>query len=352
MTYRRRLRAGRKSKKTIRTSSDTDHTNNAINMPNVLILGGSGYLGLAVGQALVRSGNYSVWGTTRSADKAKTLETNEVTPVVGEATNPEWLANTIAANHIDTVIDATQAYEQAGAILGGIITAAQKRADALAAEKSVGPKLGFIYTSGSWVHGSPSRRVSDLTVPGTSASPDKPATAVGWRPAHEQAILAARNVLDVAVLRPCAIYGRGSWVWGVWWSPLLAAAKANNTSDPVQVPADATARTGTVHVDDLADAFVRAADRLDGQLGSWPVFDIGAETLPIGEIMEAAAKVLGVKASLVYGGTHDNPFLEALSLVSNSDTARARTVLGWEPKHRDFIQKIAVTVSAWRSVQE
>jgi nucleoside-diphosphate-sugar epimerase len=321
-------------------------------MPNVLILGGSGYLGLAVGQALLRSGNYSVWGTTRSTEKAKTLETNEITPLVGEATNPEWLADTIAAHHIDIVIDTTQAYEQAGAILTGITTAAKKRADALAADKSVGPKLGFIYTSGSWVHGSPSRRISDLTVPGTSTSPDKPATAVGWRPAHEQAILAARNVLDVAILRPCAIYGRGSWVWGVWWSPLLAAAKEGNKAEPVQLPVGAATRTGTVHVDDLADAFVRTTDRLDGRLGSWPVFDVGAETLPVGDIMEAAAKVLGVEAPLVYAGTHGNPFLEALGLVSNSDTARARSVLRWEPKRRDFIQNIAVTVAAWRAAQE
>ncbi|KAH6623075.1 hypothetical protein F5144DRAFT_538957 [Chaetomium tenue] len=319
-------------------------------MPNVLVLGGAGYLGLAVGQALLRTGNYAVWATTRSADKAKTLITNEITPLVGEATDATWLTSIITTHHIDTVIDTTQAYEQAGTILSGITAAAKTRAAALAADKSIGPKLGFIYTSGSWVHGSPSRRVSDRTVPGVASSPDKPATAVGWRPAHEQAILAARDVLDVAVLRPCAIYGRGSWVWGVWWGPLLAAAKAGG-EEPVQLPVGEEARTGTVHVDDLAEAFVNAADRLEGGLGSWPVFDVGAETLPVGDIMQAAARELGVKAQLVYGGTHGNAFLEALGLVSNSDTARARSVLGWVPKHRDFIQNLPVIVAAWRASQ-
>lgn len=321
-------------------------------MPNILILGGSGYLGLAVGQALLRSGNYRVWGTVRSTEKAKMLVANEIIPVHGDATSPEWLAEIIAANHIDTIIDATQAYEQAGIILSAVVGAARKRAGALAKDNAVGPKIGFIYTSGSWVHGSPSRRVSDLTVPGTSISPAKPATVVGWRPAHEQAILAARDALDVAIIRPCTIYGRGSWVLGVWWRALLAAAKAGNHSDPVQIPADATARTSYVHVDDLADVYVRAADRLDGRLGAWPVFDVGTETLPIRDVTEAAAKALGVEAPLVFAGTHGDPFLEALSLTSNSNWARARSVLGWEPRRRDFIQNIGITVAAWLSVQE
>lgn len=330
-------------------------------MPNVLILGGSGYLGLAVGQALLRSGNYAVWGTVRSADKAKTVAAHEVTPLLGEATDGDWLAEAIAAHHIDIVIDATQVYgKQSGDVLAAVARAARSRAETLAADGAVGPKLGFIYTSGSWVHGSPPRRVGDLTVPGTSAAPARPAAAVAWRPAHEQAVLAARDVLDVAVLRPSMIYGRGSWVFGTWWSPLLAAAKAGAGSgpggpepEPVQIPADAAARTGLVHVDDLADAYVRAVDRIDGRLGSWPVFDLAAETVPIGEIMAAAAGALGVDARrLRYAGTGGNPFLEALSLVGNPDAARARSVLGWEPRRRDFVQNIAPIVAAWRAAQE
>lgn len=320
-------------------------------MPNVLILGGAGYLGLAVGQALIRSGNHTVFGTTRSADKAKTLTSNEITALVGDATDTKWLAQVIADSHIDVVIDNTQAYEQASSIHGAVLQAAKDRAALLAKNGAVGPKLGFIYTSGSWVHGSPSRRISDMTPPGTALAADKPATAVGWRPAHEQAILASRDVLDVAVLRPSAIYGRGSWVWGVWWGPLLAAAKAGS-SEPIDLPVDAATRTGTVHVDDLGSAYVLAVDGINDQLGSWPVFDLAAETLPVGDIMQAAAAQLGVKAPLKYGGTHGQAFLEALALVSNSDTSRARSVLGWEPKHRDFIQNIARTVAAWKSTQD
>ncbi|KAI0450473.1 hypothetical protein F5B21DRAFT_490629 [Xylaria acuta] len=210
-------------------------------MPKVLILG-AGYLGLAVGQALLRSGNHSVFATTRNGDKVKSLTANEIIPIKGDATDSKFLIHVIAAYHIDVVIDTTQAYGDAGSILSSIVQAARNRVDTLAKDKAIGPKLGFIYTSGSWVHGSPDRRVSDVTVPGTSLAPAKPATAVGWRPAHEQAILAARDVLDVAVLRPGSIYGQSSWVFGIWWDPLLAASKSGS-QDPVGVPVDAKTRT-------------------------------------------------------------------------------------------------------------
>ena len=132
-------------------------------MPNVLILGGSGYLGTAIAQALLRSGSYAVWGTARSAAKAAQLRAIEVTPVETiNLADTQTIVQAIDTYHIDAVIDASSAYEQVAGVLAAIISAAKARADALAKDKVVGPKLSFIYTSGSWVHGSPSRRVSDL----------------------------------------------------------------------------------------------------------------------------------------------------------------------------------------------
>lgn len=319
-------------------------------MPNVLLIGGSGFLGQALGLALLRTGNYSVFGTARSAEKAKALVGQEITPVEGEATDPKFLTRAIDDHHIDTVIDVSQAYEQAGTILATVVEAAKRRAEALAGDGAVGPKLGFIYTSGSWVHGSPGprRRVGDTWVPGTAGHPSRPATAVGWRPAHEQAILAAREVLDVAVLRPSTIYGRSSWVLGTYWGPLLGAL--GDDKAPVRVPCDAGATAGVVHVDDLADAYVAAADRL-GSLGSWPVFDVATETLPVSALIHAAAGILGVQSKIEFAGTMGNPFLEALSLVSNPDAARARIVLGWTPKRTDILQNLPVIVAAWKSAQ-
>jgi nucleoside-diphosphate-sugar epimerase len=319
-------------------------------MPNVFILGGSGYVGLAIAKSLLAAGTYTVWGTARTPEKAKLLLQNEIHPVEEDITNPAKLAAIIAEHSIDIVVDSTSAYEQATQILQGVVDAATTHRNTLKKENIVGPKLGYVYCSGSWVHGSPASRVSDLSPVGSAQSKDKPATAVAWRPAHEQAILASRDVLDVAILRPCAMYGRTSWVWGTWWGGLLAAKKSGS-QETIQVPADITARTGTLHVDDAAAAFHAAIDRLDGRLGAWPVFDLVSETIGVQEIMQAAKEALGVKAKLEYAGTHGNPFLEALSLVSKSDASRARTVLGWEPRRKEFILNLPVYLKAWEASQ-
>jgi len=317
-------------------------------MPKVLILGGTGYLGLAVGQALLRSGNHSVFATTRNADKVNLLIANEITPIQGEATDPKFLIDTIARYHIDVIIDTTTAYGDGKLILSSIVQAARDRAAILAKDNAVGPKLGFIYTSGSWVHGSPDRRVSDLTVPGTSLAPAKPGTVVTWRPAHEQAILAERDVLDVAILRPGSIYGRGSWVMTTWWDPLLKAAESGSEED-VGIMVEEKTRTGVVHVDDLGAAYVSVVDKINGNLSNWPVFELTTETVPTSDMLSAVAAVLGVKGQIRYEGTKGNVFLEALGLSSNTDSSRARSILGWDPKRRDFIQNLSTIVAAWRA---
>ncbi|KAJ5103010.1 hypothetical protein N7532_003539 [Penicillium argentinense] len=317
-------------------------------MPNILILGGSGYLGLALGRSLVQSGTHIVWGTARSVEKAKLLATNEITPVEAEIADAEQLQNIILTNSIDVVVDTSSAYEHAGEILRGVISAATTRKEALAKEGAVGPKIGFVYTSGAWVHGSPGVRLNDLAPVGNVLAQDEPATVVAWRPAHEQAILAARDHLNVAIMRPYIIYGRGSWVFDSWWGPLAEAAKTGSDS-VVKIPADISARAGVVHVDDVASVYHAAIDRLDGQLGSWPVFDVLTETISLVEIMENSKTVFQIHAPIEYIGSIGNPFLEALSISSKGDASRAKTVLGWTPKRTEFLLNLPVYIRAWQS---
>ncbi|KAF3003974.1 hypothetical protein E8E14_006208 [Neopestalotiopsis sp. 37M] len=321
-------------------------------MSHVLILGGAGYVGLALGQALVRSGNYIVFATTRDASKSKTLLSNEITPLVGNLNDAEFIKTSIAKHRIDVVVDLSQAYADATTILQSVVAAAEERASALAATAgggAVGPKLGFVYTSGTWVNGSTrDHQVTDTTVPGTSLAVDKPATAVAWRPAHEQAVLKARHALDVAVLRPGAVYGRGSWVWGLYWGKVLAAAAASE--ETIAIPADADTRTGVVHVDDIADAFVKTIGNIHN-LGSWPVYDVVGETVSLTDVLEKVKRVLGATGKLSYVGTHGDAFLEAIALVTNGTSARARMELGWAAKRREFVRDLPQLVAAWQASQ-
>jgi nucleoside-diphosphate-sugar epimerase len=54
----------------------------------VFITGATGYIGFNVAQAYRRAG-HEVWGLTRSEEKKKLLESNEVHPVIGSMQQPE-----------------------------------------------------------------------------------------------------------------------------------------------------------------------------------------------------------------------------------------------------------------------
>lgn len=321
-------------------------------MPTALILGATGYLGLPLAQALLRSGNYTVYGLARSAAKAKMLTQNEIIPVTGDVTEPSTFTDLISSVPIDVIIDTTQAYEAAPTLLKALADASKMRMATLAKDGAVGPKLGFVYVSGSWVHGDVGNKVtSDTVPPNTALAKGTPAKAVGWRPGHEQAILASRDLLDVAIVRPGQIYGRTGWLWSTHWGAMLGAAKSGST-EPFQVPADYDSRPAIVHVDDAVSGLHLAIDRVHGLLGSWPVFDLIAETVLVRDYMEGAKKILGLKAKLEYVGNQDNPYFEAMGLVTNYQSSRANIVLGWTPKRLDFILKLDTYVKAWAASQE
>ncbi|KAI1170904.1 hypothetical protein F4777DRAFT_583413 [Nemania sp. FL0916] len=136
------------------------------------------------------------------------------------------------------------------------------------------------------------------------------------------------------------------------FSALAPFTAGSGSQDPVHISADDATRTGVVHVDDLGAAYLAVVDKIHGNIGSWPIFDLVTETLPIDDMLKAVAELLGVKGPIQYKGTHGDAFLEALALVANSDASRARSVLSWEPKRRDFIQNIAVIVAAWQCTQQ
>ncbi|GAM91142.1 hypothetical protein ANO11243_091890 [Dothideomycetidae sp. 11243] len=320
-------------------------------MPNVLLLGGAGYLGTAIGQALRRTGVHDVWATTRDAKKKNVLLSNEIHPLVGDLSDRNFVETSIAAYRIDVVVDISQAYTDATTVLEAVRNAASSRKAALHKDGAVGPKLGFIYGSGQWVHGNTGdERISDTMVPGTSLAVGKPGTAVGWRPGHEQAVLAAQELLDVAILRPSSIYGRGSWIFNTWWDPILASAQSGHAT-PVRIPATKSSLTGLVHVEDAAEGYVAAIARL-GTLGSWPVFDLHVESVRIDDMLTEVARVLGAGGEIVYAGTQGNPFFEAVALSAHSSGARAKAVLGWAPRQVDFMRELPTTVAAWKAAKE
>ncbi|CAF9928799.1 MAG: hypothetical protein HETSPECPRED_006934 [Heterodermia speciosa] len=319
-------------------------------MPNVLVLGATGYIGLPFSQSLLRSGNYTLYGLARTAGKARTLTVNEITPIIGDVSDTAKLTSLISSTPIDIVVDTTSAYESSAQLLEALISVSRSRIQTLANEGYATPKLGFVYVSGTWVHGAPETPVSDLHPVGSSLSKSAPQDAVVWRCMHEQAILAAHDVLDVAIVRPSQIYGRTGWIWTSWWGPLLEAKKSK-TTEAVEIPTKPASRPAIVHIDDVVSGMHAVTDRIHGLLGSWPVFDLIGETVLVRDVMEETRAALGVTPPLTYIGPQ-NPFHEAMNVTANEKSSRAKIVLGWEAKRQSFIRDLPVYVKAWEAAQE
>ncbi|KAG9037081.1 hypothetical protein FRB95_006935 [Tulasnella sp. JGI-2019a] len=152
-------------------------------MSTVLIIGATGFIA-----------GYIVYGLARTPEKARLLAQNEILTLQGDISNlSEWIPKSI-----ETIIDISGLREEAYALL-------EQAKKIGAGRKPTDPKLGFIYTSGMWVHGTSSEHISEATIL------TRPSPVVGWRPEAEATILSAHDVLDVAVTRPSLLYsGNGT----------------------------------------------------------------------------------------------------------------------------------------------
>ena len=322
-------------------------------MPNVLIIGATGTVGLPLAQSLTRSGNYTVYGLARSAVKAKVLAQSEIIPVIGDVADANTWTPLLASAPIDIVVDTSSAYQHQTAILDGVTAHARTRATTLQGEGLVHSRLGFIYVSGTWVHGSPDHAVSDLHPVGSKTLSATPASIVAWRPAHEQRVLAAGQgpdaVLDVAVVRPAEVYGGPSATFAPIFQPLVDAKKAGGEAT-VKVPLTPGASLAVVHVDDVVDGLHRVVDGIGGgRLGSWPVFDLVAETVTLETLAEAGKQALGIKGAVEAVGTGGDVMLEAISTRAKVRAERASIVLGWVPKRRNVLGDVERLLAAFEA---
>lgn len=303
-------------------------------MPRILILGATGYLGNRIANLLVQTGQHSVYGVARSSEKALQLARDEITPVLcpDPVNNPEHYLSTIRSSSIDIVIDCAQALQQGHSFLENIKKVGQERLDAYQTRGTSGAKLGFIYCSGTWVHGSSEKAVSDLDIVGPDAATPPP-ELVAWRVDLENAVLASNSVLDVMILRPALVYGRQPAVWSSFITPVFEATR-NKTTEPVQVPLDPKSRPGLIHVDDSATAFVNAVEKLPLIAGSgvYPVFDLVTNQESMREIFIALAACWGYEGEVQLVGHGDDIVRKAVSTTFRGSSARAEQLLGWQPK--------------------
>ena len=209
------------------------------------------------------------------------IVTNIVIPVIGEVDNPAGWVDIV--KDLDAVIECVGGTADIKTVSEEILLAVSKAAKKLRPEGS--PKLTFIYTSGTWVHGNNRNEIITDTSPLTPTN-----DLVAWRPSREQEVIKNVN-LNGIVIRPSLVYGRS----GSLLAPFFKSASEGN----VWYPGEPGGRFAVVHVDDLADLYVRVVEKaaITGGL----IFDAANDrTESVDDVLATLVKVSGAQKPYEY----------------------------------------------------
>jgi nucleoside-diphosphate-sugar epimerase len=293
----------------------------------VFLTGGSGYIGSAVALALKKAG-HDVLALVRSEAKGEALKKAGVKLAVGELGNPAGYAGSAWGRA--AFVNVAQDWSEQGPELD--------RRTISSARDLLRGQVGatFIYTSGCWVQG-PTDGVAD------ESTPTKPARAVSWRPAHEQAALEmARDGIRSVVVRPGIVYGgaRGG-IPAMFFGTALKHGAAHTVGPGEN-------HWPLVHVDDLAELYVRLVERAPA--GS-VYYAADASRLTQREIAEAAARAAGKDGKVQAQPPDGTPYQEALMLDQQISSEKARNDLDWRPRHESFVAEAGPLFAVWHAAQ-
>lgn len=276
----------------------------------VFLTGGTGYIGSAVLDALIKAGHH-VTALVRDSEKAARLEARGAIPVLGELGSPaRFLAKAV---ELDAVVHTALAEPPRGAGLEK--TFLDALLPALAAARA--PRT-FIYTSGVWVLG-------EQPAPADETVALNPVAYSAWRAAHEAQVLAAATpTLRTTIIRPGIVYGSGRGIV----SDMLKDA----LNGLVRVIGDGQNRWPCVYDRDLAELYVRVL----GNSGAAGIYHAaGDEDERVNDIADAITQHVSPPADIRHVPLAEargklGPYADALALDQVVRSPRARA-LGWAP---------------------
>jgi len=296
----------------------------------IFITGATGYIGFAVAKTFRRAG-HQVIGLTRSKEKAKLLAKEEIEPITGSLQNPDEFIKVAEQSNIiiHAAVDYNNNTEELDRnMIERFIDAAKKSTKI---EK-------LIYTSGTWVYGSSEEIL-------TEESEINPIKTVNWRPAIDRLVI-DNPYLNGIVIRPGCVYGGQ----GDMTNDLFDSVINKNS---VNIIGDGSNRWPMVHVDDLAYAYLLAAEKDVSNTA----FNIVEETsASINEIIAGIKRLSNDRIELNFipleKAIHNMGNLaEALAINQTFDASSARNTLGWLPKHDGFLNDLEIYYSSWKAYQ-
>ena len=282
----------------------------------VFVTGATGYIGQAVCHALYRVG-YDVLGLARSDASANWLAERGFEVHRGDLTEPASLVGGVLQS--DAVIHAA----------ASDTSRAEVDSAAVEAMLSVleGTQAPFIYTSGLWVLGDTGGHRAD------EDAPVAPAEYVAHVPAVEERVL-NRSGLRGIVIRPANVYGKGGGL-------LAQMVKEALERGSVRYVEPGNQQWPFIHVDDLADLYVRALDAPAGTL----LHASAGESVPAREVAETASRIAGAKGAVEPWPLEEarrelDSIADALSFSQAISSDRARDLLGWTPKRTSVCDEL------------
>ncbi|WVW78386.1 hypothetical protein I302_100340 [Kwoniella bestiolae CBS 10118] len=301
----------------------------------VFILGATGFLGLPAAEAFVRAGHI-VYGTTRSErSAAEKLAPNEIIPIVADPYSDEgkkvW--GKIAAQ-CDVVIDILSANGAKSAI--DIFHNFLDHLDRLKGS----PKPTYIYTSGLWIN---TRGYGGLDKWTDERQPTSTYNdAVQWRPLIEVPVLESEKVHGV-VIRGAVVYGRDGSAFASYIFD--EALKASKTEEKVfDTVYSKETRIASIHTDDMADLYLRVAER--GPILKGQVFMASNQaTERLTDILDAVVRVsgcTGYKAKPPKGAMQEAWISSTLIKPSLGDA-----LTGWRPRKMSLVDGMDIYWSSY-----
>lgn len=291
----------------------------------VFLTGGTGYVGSAVLDSLVRAG-HQVDALVRNREGAATVQARGAQAVVGDVFQPaSWrdaAAATDGAIHAAALSGARA--RQADEMAVGVLTSLPRKA-----------KRFLIYTSGVWVLG-------PAPAPVDETAPLNPLEIVSWRPAHEQRILdTASGGVRAIVVRPGILYGSSRGIVG----DLLKDA-ANSL---VRIVGSGENHWPLIYDRDLGELYARLVNT-PAASGVYHANDQGDET--VNDIVAALGDHAHTRPSIRHVPLPEarkkmGPYADALALDQRVRSPRARA-LGWAPTLHSVAGNVARLFEEWK----
>lgn len=295
----------------------------------ILVTGATGFVGRAVTHALLNR-DHSVIAFVRTPSKAKDLEAAGASLAVGDMLEPASYRDLAA--EVDVAIHAAQ-QGTAGRLSGRKMTRIQLADELMTetlAEACVKHDRKLVYTSGCFNYGdNGSRWITEETPPNPSPLGEgHHAVAARLLGLHED------EGLRVTIIAPGFVYGAGGLFKASFYDTmqkgqLRVFGKGKNYWSPI-------------HVEDLAQAYVRAAEgEHDGE--TFNIVD--DEPLTLRELVDALTEAAGkppvgtippLLLKLMIGG----PLVNSLVTSFRVKNEKAKQELGWSPEYRSFREGI------------